>query len=508
MPKFLALVSLAILPVSLSAQIPTACLNLPAPTPQYRASIDAANHILEAAIKRDALDLDHIRKTTQKSAKQHPDDPFLLGALGNLQFRAGDLEASIAATNRSIQLFPCIAYVQFTAAKYYALIGDTVDAQQHLDTAYALNPNVPEIADEWRNTHTTQRQARTANSQQLQRHPATLSTTNGVEPFGDPPDQLLLPPATEKMVIDLHKAGPPSLGSFGSSHRSTITLMVNGKPMVLLLTFGDAGLDLTTAAAERAGISGIPVPRGKPRTVSVPSRTTSYSSPITGVSGINNSSMPVGRPISRAAYTVTISPSAAFRSTAAVQLGDIQSTNVPITVTSRPENIRDAPADWTDGSIGLYAFSRSLITLDIWNGVLTLAPLPAVPPTVSTASSGPHWTHFYLVPHGHQILVPVDIGSGSLRLFLLSIAASNSSVAPDTASHSPDYRGFTGFDGNYAINDIRVKIGSKVLAFAPSIRVEPRFPILGMGIYGTLARDALHGANLTFDYRDHLMQAH
>jgi predicted Zn-dependent protease len=84
---------------------------------------------------------------------EHPNDPNLLDALGEVRFRRGEVGEAATAFNQSSHLDPCIGLTHYDASRYLNLSGTYGSAQRQLDLAHTLSPENEEIARVGRSSH-------------------------------------------------------------------------------------------------------------------------------------------------------------------------------------------------------------------------------------------------------------------------------------------------------------------------------------------------------------------
>src|SRR6266702_4205605 len=88
-----------------------------------------------------------------KFDKEHPSDPVLIDALGEVRCRRGEVQEAANAFIQSNKLDPCNGLTHFDVARYLNLSGMYLSSQRQLEIAHTLSPDNPQIERRWRTTH-------------------------------------------------------------------------------------------------------------------------------------------------------------------------------------------------------------------------------------------------------------------------------------------------------------------------------------------------------------------
>jgi predicted aspartyl protease len=199
-----------------------------------------------------------------------------------------------------------------------------------------------------------------------------------------------------------------------------------------------------------------------------------------------------------------------------LKIGPLEFENVPVTA------LDSRFAEDTDGLIGLDAFEQFLVTLNIKDSELDLAPLPKLPADHVDADGfsdryiAPEMKNYYPVQHmAAHIFVPTSIDGQPPALFSLDTGAFDSQVDPAFVSQNqltqaPDLvvRGMSGRVNNVFIaSNVRIQFGRFVqenfrMVAISMDKVSERESI---GMAGILGFPLLSNFRLTIDYRDGLV---
>ena len=88
----------------------------------------------------------------QKALAQTPQSAVLMGALGEVQYRAGTPWLALAAVDASIKLDPCNPQTRLLDASLLRLNSYYATAAKEISTAHALDPSNPRIRSRWLET--------------------------------------------------------------------------------------------------------------------------------------------------------------------------------------------------------------------------------------------------------------------------------------------------------------------------------------------------------------------
>ncbi len=277
-------------------------------------------------------------------------------------------------------------------------------AVEDFHRAYQLNPKDPRILAAWiPRLHGQERM------DALNRYAAFMRAA-GANGAGDPKQQLDELRQREDLAKALNGHEAMALASpyqsaevplrafvSGATHLRTFGLevMVNGKPVRLVLDTGAAGIVLSHPAADRVGLA---------RVADATVRGIGDNPKLTGGYG-----------------------AIAER----FQIGDVAYRDAVISVADQ------SFIGIEDGLIGANVLGEFLITLDFAAGKLRLDPLPGYHPgeefgdrAVSLQMES--WTRVFRF--GHLLLLPARVGNASNRLFVLDTGAANTLISYELAS--------------------------------------------------------------------------
>ncbi|WP_228370691.1 aspartyl protease family protein [Candidatus Korobacter versatilis] len=199
-----------------------------------------------------------------------------------------------------------------------------------------------------------------------------------------------------------------------------------------------------------------------------------------------------------------------------VKIGPIEFENVPVTVLDArfPEG--------SDGLMGIDVFEHFLITLDIKNSELSLAPLPEIPANLRDEAGAadryvaPAMQSFDRVMHlGAHILVSTSVDQQPAGLFFLDTGAFDTQIDPNNVSKSKlqpapglSVRGLSGNVRDvYVASNVQIQFGRftqdnfRMVAISMDKLSEGE----GIALGGILGFPLLSQFRLTIDYRDGLV---
>lgn len=378
-------------------------------------SADAYAGLVRVYLKQ--KNVDQAAQAVEKALAQS-DSPKLRVAQGEVLFRQGKITDAekewvevIKAGSPEPQAYLGLARVRYAIAMYKT-------AKKMIDKAHELDPNDPDIQEEWLSTlpgaerikYLQDSLAGENNGNANERENAKkyleylkerANQKNGACHLVNQVN------ATEIPLVRL-KLDPEHLRGYG------LTVALNGHRSDLLVDTGASGIVVKRSIAEHAGIAKIIE---------------------TKIGGIGD------RGARRAFVGVADS----------IKIGELEFQNCPITV---QESFSVAGED---GLIGADVFERFLVDIDFPHEKLKLSELPNRPgePPQKTApskdqdedndwgapSSGPQdryvapemqsYTHVFRF--GHDLLVPTSIGKVPPKLFLLDTGAFQNSISPRAA---------------------------------------------------------------------------
>jgi predicted aspartyl protease len=451
-----------------------------------------------------------------KALAQNPQSGVLMGALGEVQYRAGTPWLALSTANASIKLDPCNPQVRLLSARLLRLNSHYASAAEEIRTAHALDPYDPRIRSRWLDTLPLK--------ERITELEAYLASANGEDPetlrrlhfyLAYLKQQEIEPHKACRLVSNTDTAEIPFKNLLqDATHIRAFGLDVklNDHDARLQIDTGASGLLVSRSVADHAGLKQF-------------SRTE-----VGGIGSQGN----------KAAYTTFADD---------IKIGSLEFKDCAVEVIDKG-NVADS-----DGLIGMDVFSRFLVTLDYPMRKLLLAPLPARPnetsglkPTLETggntnegespdtttslpaaapkpAAHGPYdryiapemkdWTLVYRV--GHDLLLPASLNNGPPKLFIVDTGAFTTTVTPEVARevtkvHSEDNLSVHGVNGKvdkvYTADSITFRFANisqkvdGVVAFAtPTLSKN-----LNMEVAGFIGITALGQLTISIDYRDGLMK--
>jgi predicted aspartyl protease len=415
-------------------------------------------------------------KLAQKALSDAPDSAAAHEFAGEVLFRRGQFVQADAEFKNAIELDPRFALAWWGAGRLAGCAAMNKTAWEDFHRAYELNPKDPRILAAWiPRLHGQERAAAlatylaavgaTAESDELRQRIELAKALDGRE-------ATVL--ASPYRAVDI-----PLRGFENASHTRTygLEVLVNGNPVKLVLDTGAAGIVMSRAAAERAGVARLA--NGTVR-------------------GIGDSAQ----------------GTAGYRGIAQhFRIGDVEYRDAVISVAD--QNM----AGIEDGLIGSNVFAEFLITLDFAGGTLHLDPLPGYHPgdEFQDRVEGPGMQDAAPVYRfGHLLLVPVHVNSHE-GLFVLDTGAASTMMSYDMAAevshvNRDDRTTIHGMSGK--VGDV-YKSGDLELEFAGfrqknlGVTVIDTWELshrLGTEISGFLGLPVLDLFTLTIDYRDGLVK--
>lgn len=420
-----------------------------------------------------------------------PDAPPVLVAEGDVRLREGRILESETAYKRALTQDQNLARGWFGLAKIAYMNSLHRTAKREVNKAHELDPADPEINDWWavRQPRPERRRALeymvdhhghldAERLNHLQSRLAFLMVLGDKTPW-----KLVSKADSAKLKLNRVLASPRPDG-FGMPglRPSAVSLKIeiNGKKTAnLLVDTGASGVMLQKGIATRAGVRQI------------------YDISTTGI----------GDEKSAAGYLGWAN---------AVKIGPLQFENVPLTVTEQRF------PDGVDGLIGLDVFDPFLVTLDIKDAELDLAPLPDLPDDYKDPDGSwdryisPEMKNYQPVLHmSAHLLVPTSVDGGAPGLFFLDTGAFDSQVDLNvvsrdklTAAPNLPVRGISGRVNNvFVANNVRIQFGHFVQDnFSMlAISMDKISDGEGIALNGILGFPLLSNFRMSIDYRDGLV---
>jgi predicted aspartyl protease/Tfp pilus assembly protein PilF len=415
-------------------------------------------------------------KIAQKALADAPDSAATHEFAGEVLFRRGQFPQADAEFKNAIGLNPRFALAWWGLGRVAACASMNKTAVEDFHRAYELNPKDPRILAAWiPRLHGAERAAAletylaaagaSPESEELRQRMELANALDGRE--------------VTVLASPYHAVEIPLLGFENAAHTRTygVEVLVNGTPVKLVLDTGAAGIVLSRAAAERAGLTRLAAGT---------------------VRGIGDNAKGTG----------------GYRAIAEhFKIGGVEYRNALISVAGQSmEGIQD-------GLIGSNVFSEFLITLDFADGKLRLNPLPGyhIGEEVQDRVEIPEMQDAARVfRFGHILLVPVRVGSRD-GLFVLDTGAARTMMSYDLAAevsklNHDDRTTIRGMSGK--VGDV-YQTGNLVLEFAgfaqknlamTAIDTWELSHRLGTEISGFLGLPVLDLFTLTIDYRDGLVK--
>jgi predicted aspartyl protease/Flp pilus assembly protein TadD len=451
-----------------------------------------------------------------KALAQNPQSGVLMGALGEVQYRAGTPWLALPTADASIKLDPCNPQVHLLSARLLRLNSHYAAAAKEIRTAHALDPSNPRIRSRWLDSLPVK--------ERITELEAYLASANGEDPetiknlnfYLAYLKQLEIEPHKAcRLVSNTDTAEIPFkyLYQDGTHIRAFgLEVKLNDHTTRLQIDTGASGLLVSRSVADHAGLKQF-------------SRTE--------VAG-------VGSQGSKGAYTTFADD---------IKIGSLEFKDCEVEVIDKG-NVADS-----DGLIGMDVFSRFLVTLDYPMRKLLLAPLPARPndtsglkPTLEThgntnedesqdnttsppahapkpAAHGPYdryiapemkdWTLVYRI--GHDLLLPASLNNGPPKLFIVDTGAFSTTVTPEVAREATKVRRedniivrgvsgkvdkvFTADSITFRFANISQKVEGVVAFETPGLSKN-----LNTEVAGFIGITALGQMTISIDYRDGLMK--
>lgn len=435
----------------------------------------------------------------RKNVLEHPQDPMLLVALAEAEFRMGEPTEAAKALSGAGAVDPCIARLHYDLGRYLSIAGMAGSARKQLELAHRLAPEDPLIDRFWKEA-TAPPVSVEARIVQLEQH---LSST-GI----DPEEKRALDETINSMRAqhkgdcelvggDLPEAAlaitPLSNGPSTPVYGVGLDVQINDKRKRLQIDTGASGLLLTRAAAISAGL----LPEFALRATGIGDH-----GPASGfLTHVDN-----------------------------IRIGSMQFRNCLVHVVEGRNIFGE------DGLIGTDVFQKYVVTLDTPARQLRLQPLPKRPSgtheTASLATEGEsspthapedayvapemkNWYQFYRI--GHDIIVPTRIGKAPTKLFLMDTGASMALISPDAAREVTHVSGSSLFrieglggkvDKVSEASDVTIEfagVRQQLLGIA-SIDTSRISRGTGVEISGFIGFPTLRELVISIDYRDNLLR--
>jgi predicted aspartyl protease len=432
------------------------------------------------ATGRKALENDGVAtawRLAQKAVSDAPESAAAHEFAGEVRFRRGDFAEADAEFKAAVEWNPRYALAWWGLGRVAECTSMNKIAVEDFHRAYELNPKDPRILAAWiprlRGQERVDAVARYAGIadpkilEQIRSGAELAKALNGREAMA-----LVSPYKMAEVPLQAFVSGATHMRTFG------LEVMVNGRPVRLVLDTGAAGIVLSHPAAERVGLARVA---------------------DATVHGIGDNAKLTG----------------GYRAIAQrFQIGDVEFRDAVISVADQ------SFIGIEDGLIGSNVLGEFLITLDFGAGKLRLDPLPGFHPgegfgdrTVSPTMENA--TRVYRF--GHLLLVPARVDNVANRLFVLDTGAASTLISYELAAEvskisRDDKTGLRGLNGR--VSDV-YQTGNLVLEFAGFEQKNMGMTAfdtwelshrLGTEISGFLGLPVLDLFTLTIDYRDGLVK--
>jgi predicted aspartyl protease len=470
--------------------------------------------LVEVLLKEQKVtEADHL---VHEALAQNPQSGVLMGALAEVQYRAGTPWLALPTVDASIKLDPCNPRAHLISATLLRINSYYASAAKEISTAHELDPYNPRTRSRWLDTLSLK--------ERITELEAYLASPNGEDPetlrglhfyLAYLKQREIEPHKACRLVSGTNTAEIPFVYLLQDATRIRafgLDVKLNDHDTRLQIDTGASGLLVSRSVADHAGLKQF-------------SRTE-----VGGIGGQGNKS----------AYTTFADD---------IKIGSLEFKDCAVEVIDKG-NVADS-----DGLIGMDVFSRFLVTLDYPMRKLLLAPLPPRPddtsglkPTLETrgntsegespdntiaapspapkpAAHGPYdryiapemkdWTHVYRV--GHDLLLPASLNNSPPKLFIVDTGAFSTTVTPEVAREvtkvrSQDNISVHGVSGKvdkvYTADSITFRFANisqkvdGVVAFAtPTLSKN-----LNMEVAGFIGITALGQMTISIDYRDGLMR--
>jgi predicted aspartyl protease len=470
--------------------------------------------LAEVLLKQQKVtEADHL---VHEALAQNPQSAVLMGALAEVQYRAGTPWLALPTVDAAIKLDPCNPQARLISATLLRINSYYASAAKEISTAHALDPYNPRTRSRWLDTLPIK--------ERITELEAYLASPNGEDPetlrglhfyLAYLKQREIEPHKACRLVSDTNTAEIPFVNLLqDATHIRAFGLDVklNDHDTRLQIDTGASGLLVSRSVADHAGLKEF-------------SRTE-----VGGIGGQGK----------KAAYTTFADD---------IKIGSLEFKDCAVEVIDKG-NVADS-----DGLIGMDVFSRFLVTLDYPMRKLLLAPLPARPsdtsglkpaletrgntsddespenttappsPAPKPVAHGPYdryiapemkdWTHVYRV--GHDLLLPASLNNSLPKLFIVDTGAFSTTVTPEVARevtkvHSQDNISVHGVNGKvdkvytadsitFRFANIAQKVDGVVSFETPTLSKN-----LNMEVAGFIGITALGQMTISIDYRDGLMK--
>lgn len=456
----------------------------------------AHDALIRTLLREDKID--EAQRNAESWLASAPQDSWAKTAAGEVQWRKGQINEALQSFNAAGTMDGCNPRVHADIGKFKQFSGQNASAKVQFDYAHTLDPVDPEIASRW--SALQPRSARLQHIEATLAHPDSLSDEqrksleNAKQRLSAPaaPRSCSLTNSATSTSIPFRRIqdGPERPVFWG------LEVYFNGKMRRLEIDTGAHGLLLSRAAA-----AGLDLP-------------TVGSEKLGGVGDEGPASAHVARVQS-------------------IKIGALEFSDCNVEVLDQDSKVLEAP----DGLIGGDVLADFLLTLDYPGHTVKLDPLPPLPdadqsagsPALNTAMSENQdrpihdayvapgmadWTH--VLRSGHDLILPVRLNNGPIRLFIVDTGARLDSISPEVAQEVAHVSKMSDVDIVGIAGKVRktYSTGPVTLSFArisyPSqgmVAMENSGISRGIGveIAGFIGAETLRVLTMQVDYRDDLI---
>ena len=457
---------------------------------------DRAHNALIRILLREEK-FDEARKNVDEWSKGAPRNVWTVSSAGEVAWREGDLNEALQRFNAAAALDTCNPWVHADRALFLRFSGMNASAKLQIENAHRLDPIDPAIAETWDGLQP--RAVRLQNLENYLSHADALTPEQRkpLEHWRDrlraprPEDACHLTGATTSTALPFRRIqdGPNAPVYWG------LDVAFNGKQRRLEIDTGAHGLLLSRSAANALHLD-------------VSEKGQSYG---------------VGDEGAVSSHTSRVK---------SIKIGNLEFENCDVDILESNSKALEAQ----DGLIGGDVFSSFLLTLDFPGHLLKLDPLPPRPeeqakvatPTleIDTSASDQPPQDIYVDPSmktwtkvmraGHDLILPIRLNDGPIRLFIVDTGAQFDSISPEMARQvakvsKGSYVDIVGISGK--VNKTYTS-GPLTLTFANLKYPSPGMlgmenttmsRDVGVEIAGFLGAETLHELTVQIDYRDDLM---
>ena len=464
--------------------------------------------VSRAGIIRSLLGQDKVKDAEdlgQSWFKESPKNATAVETLGEVFFREADLGGAYSMNQAAHQLDPCNARVYLMDAALEELTANRKSGRGHIELAYKLFPQEPEIRRAW--ISTLPRKQRLAEREALLKDESLIGKEEKKQLQRSAAYAAIAPKEECTLATNVTSTKIPIVEIMDSIYHTGeagINIRVNGKERRLQLDTGASGITISKSAAEGLGL------------------VRELSTEVGGIGDKGN----VGTSIAHAA---------------SIKIGNLEFHNCEVDILEKRSALDN------EGLIGADVFSKFLVSLDFYHLEMRLDPLPPLPNAASaethealTTAVRPQetavaadedmeekvhdryiapemkdWTKIYRV--GHDLLMPVTINDSKVRLFLVDTGAASMLISPGVARdftkvHKDPYNRIMGLSGEvrdvYETSKFKIVLGDfyDKIESMTAIDMTKISHETGVEVSGIIGAPILFQVTVRIDYRDNLIK--